>query len=552
MATENLALLKNITVLYAEDEKNLREVTTNILVGFTKKQFIAEDGVQGLELFKENQNEIDLVITDINMPNMNGLDMAKSIKEINPNIPIIVATAFSNTEYLLEAINMGIDKYVLKPVDIKKLLKVMSQSLLYHELKDLYTDNLTHLPNRNKLKKDLNETDEDLMALINIDKFSTINDLFGEENGDNILYEFSQRLRNIFDEERFRLYRVEADKFAVISKDLELEVDEFKVICESFAKDIEDNEIEIDGNGIDINTTIGIAKSKDHDAYKHTQRVISYARNKYKQIMVYDESFNIGANIEENIMWVKKIKSGLKNGDFKAYFQPIVDSKSQKVYKFEALIRYIEEDGTAISPFKFLDIAKKARLYPEIIKVMIVEAFNAIKSEGIRVSLNISYEDIIIKESVEFIIGVLEANREYTHMLEFEVLESEQIDNFEAVSNFINLVKKYDCAVGVDDFGAGYSNFNMLTQLDLDFVKIDGSLIKKIDTDANLKTIVETIISFAEKVGYKTIAEFVASEEIYNVVSDLGTDYCQGYYFDAPLSMEELRAKIQAKLIELE
>ena len=79
-------------------------------------------------------------------------------------------------------------------------------------------------------------------------------------------------------------------------------------------------------------------------------------------------------------------------------------------------------------------------------------------------------------------------------------------------------MKKYNCAVGVDDFGAGYSNFNMLTQLDLDLLRLM-IIDQKIDTDANLKTIVETIIAFAEKVGYKTIAEFVASEEIYNVVN---------------------------------
>ncbi len=72
------------------------------------------------------------------MPIMNGLEMIREIKRINPNIPIIVATAFSNTEYLLEAIDIGVDKYVLKPIDMKKLLQLMSQSLLYHELKDLY------------------------------------------------------------------------------------------------------------------------------------------------------------------------------------------------------------------------------------------------------------------------------------------------------------------------------------------------------------------------------------------------------------------------------
>ena len=148
---------------------------------------------------------------------MNGLEMIREIKKINPNIPIIVATAFSNTEYLLEAIDIGVDKYVLKPIDMKKLLQLMSQSLLYHELKDLYIDNLTHLPNRNKLKKDLENSSEDLMALINIDKFSTINDLFGESNGDKVLVEFSENIKEFFVITSYSIHYTKLYDFETIS-----------------------------------------------------------------------------------------------------------------------------------------------------------------------------------------------------------------------------------------------------------------------------------------------------------------------------------------------
>ena len=105
----NISILKNITILYAEDEKDLREVTHQILKGFTKKQYVAQNGQEGLELFKKYEKEIDLIITDVNMPILNGLDMVKEIKKINLNIPIIVATAFSNKEYLLEAIDKDTD-----------------------------------------------------------------------------------------------------------------------------------------------------------------------------------------------------------------------------------------------------------------------------------------------------------------------------------------------------------------------------------------------------------------------------------------------------------
>lgn len=538
----NVSILKNITILYAEDEAALREITLNILKGFTKKQFVAENGSQGLELFKQYESEIDLIITDVNMPIMNGLEMIREIKKINPNIPIIVATAFSNTEYLLEAIDIGVDKYVLKPIDMKKLLQLMSQSLLYHELKDLYMDNLTHLPNRNRLKKDLEVDVPALMAMINIDKFSTINDLFGESNGDKVLTEFSDALKKYFVHDEYTLYRIEADKFLVVAKNANRNVEEVYNLCKKFEEYIEEDPVCIDEHEIDLNITIGIAQSNDNnDAFKYAQRVIAYARRKFEPVLIYNDDFNIQESFEENIKWIKKIRNGVKNGNFKGYFQPIVGTQTKEVYKYEALIRYIEEDGTVVSPFFFLDIAKKAKLYPNIIKIMIKEAFNLIRNKHKRVAVNISFEDISSETTMRYIYQVIEENKDIANLLEFEILESEEISDFSEVYKFLDKAKEYNCKVGVDDFGAGYSNFNMLVNLDISFVKIDGSLIKEIDSSENQRIIVKTITEFAKKFGFKTVAEFVSSEDIYDIIKEIGVDYSQGYYFDAPLSYDEIK-----------
>ncbi|WP_419768342.1 EAL domain-containing protein [Arcobacter sp.] len=536
----NISILKNITILYAEDEKSLRDITLNILKGFTNKQFVAENGLEGLELFKKHEEEIDLIITDVNMPQMNGLDMIKEIKKINPNISIIVATAFSNTEYLLEAIDIGVDKYILKPIDMKKLLQVMSQSLLYHELKDLYVDKLTRLPNRNKLKKDLDLTAQDLMALINIDKFSTINDLFGEDNGNKLLIQFSMIIKQFFSSDDYRVYRIESDKFAVVAKDYAMDIKEFESLCEKFANHIEENAIFIDENEIDLNVTIGIACADNKLAYKYTERVINYARKRFEQILVYDNSFNIQESFEDNIKWVKEVKKGLKEGLFVAFYQPIVNTQTQEIYKYEALIRYINEQGEVIAPIKFLDIAKKAKLYSYIIEIMLLEAISLIKEQKKRVAVNISFDDITNTKTTKKIYDTLEENKEHVHLLEFEILESEEINNFATVTTFIDKVKSLGCSVGVDDFGAGYSNFNMLTNLNIDFVKIDGSLIKNIDTSKNQQIIVETIADFSKKFGFKTVAEFVSSEEIYEKIKELDIDYCQGYYFGRPESKDKI------------
>ncbi len=536
----NISILKNITILYAEDEKDLREVTHQILKGFTKKQYVATNGQEGLELFKEHENEIDLIITDVNMPILNGLDMVKEIKKININIPIIVATAFSNKEYLLEAIDIGVDKYVLKPIDISKLLQVMSQSLLYHELKDLYIDKLTNLPNRNKLKKELDENHVELMALIDIDEFSTINDLFGEENGDIILTELAKKIKQSFDENFFTTYRIEADKFAIVAKAQDQNLDEFYELCKNFADKIEKESLYIQENEIDINITIGIAKGDGALAFKYSQRVINYARSKLQRIMIYNEAFKIQQSFEENIKWVKQLKTGFRENLFQAYFQPIVDTKTKEVHKYEALIRYITKEGKEISPANFLNVAKRTKLYPNIIKIILQDSFKLIKEKNKRVSVNISFDDIANEETTNFVYEILEQNKDYTDRLEFEILESEEISDFDQVAKFISNIKKFNCIVGVDDFGAGYSNFNLLTLLDIDFVKIDGSLIESINTSKDLEIIVSTIANFSKEFKVKTVAEYVSNEEIYNKIKELNIDYCQGYYFDKPTSYDSI------------
>lgn len=533
--------LKEITVLYCEDEQNLREVTSGILKSFTKKQFIAQDGKEGLEYFKKYQNEIDLVITDVNMPNMSGLEMAKEIKEINSNMPIIVATAFSNSEYLLEAIDLGVDKYVLKPVNIKKLLDTMSKSLLYHELRDLYLDQLTKLPNRNALIKDINLQKKSTLALVDIDKFSVLNDLYGEDNGDEILIKFSEKLKEYFNNGQFKIYRVGADRFVALAMNEEIDNDQIKKMAEEFAADIDDNGITLPDDVIDVNITIGIASADDKHAFEYVQRATQKARSKFIQIIVFDENlFEKQEDYKENIKWIKKLKQGLSSGNFQPYFQPIVDANTKEVYKYEALIRYIEDDGTEIPPFKFLPIAKKAKLYPVIIKVMLNSVLNVIKEKQKKIAVNISFEDIANKDTYDFIINTLIQNPEETKLLDFEILESEEIENFEMVKSFINEVKELGCTVGVDDFGAGYSNFNMLEALNIDFVKIDGSLIKNIDTLPKQALIVETISQFCGKLDISTVAEFVSSDTIYEKVKSLGINYMQGYNFGKPVSKREI------------
>lgn len=538
----NISILKNMSILYVEDEKDLREVTHEILKSFTKNQYIAENGQEGLELFKKYEKNIDLIVTDINMPILNGLEMAKEIKNINPNIPIIITTAFSNKEYLLESIDIGIDKYVLKPIDIAKLLQAMSQSIIYYELKELFVDKLTNLPNRNRLKKDLNQTDDVLMAFFDIDGFLTLNDLFGEEIGDGILVELSYKLKEHFPANEYSVYKLDVDKFVVVAVNSGKSVEEFYKYTKSFINKIENQSFLVNENEIDINLTVGVSHANGALAYKYAQRTITYARTKLRKIMIYNDSFNIHQSFENNIKWLKQLKNGFKENRFQAYFQPIVDTQTKEIYKYEALIRYIDENGNEVGPYNFLDIAKKTKQYPNIIKVILKDALKLIKEKNKKVSINISYADISNKNTTKYIYDFLTAQSiEHTKLLSFEILESEEIVDFEEVSRFISEVKKFECIVGIDDFGAGYSNFHLLSKLKISFIKIDGSLIQNIHNSKDLEIIVKTISNIAKEFNVKTVAEFVANEEIYNKVKELNIDYSQGFYFDKPISYDSIK-----------
>ena len=230
----------------------------------------------------------------------------------------------------------------------------------------------------------------------------------------------------------------------------------------------------------------------------------------------------------------------MKDNLLKAYFQPIVNTKTKETLKYEALIRYVSPEGKVHGPFEFLHIAKKTKLYPNIVKVVLEDSLKLIKNKNKTVSINISYIDLANKQTVKSIYDFLEQNKEYSSRFEFELLESEEIDDYSLVESFIENISKFGCILGIDDFGAGYSNFYILSRLNVKFIKIDGSLIKNIHESKDLEVIVKTICNIASEFNIKTVAEFVANEEIYNKVKELNIDYSQGYYFDQPLSYEEI------------
>jgi len=194
----------------------------------------------------------------------------------------------------------------------------------------------------------------------------------------------------------------------------------------------------------------------------------------------------------------------------------------------------LDKDGFPVSTLTFLEIAQKAKLYPQVTKIVIEKAFKTFENlPSFQFSINLTIDDILSKETSAFIYEKLE-NYSNTKNIIFEITESEEVSDYKVINNFIEKIKQYGVKIAIDDFGSGYANFEHIISIDADFIKIDGSLIKNIGSDKNARIITEAIISFSKKLGRQTITEYVHNEEVYEIVKELGADYSQGFYFGIP------------------
>jgi len=161
-------------------------------------------------------------------------------------------------------------------------------------------------------------------------------------------------------------------------------------------------------------------------------------------------------------------------------------------------------------------------------------SFSALKNTDMDISINLSAIDIELKATRDKIFYLLNEYREYAHRIVVELLEDESVKDFNTIKTFILDVKKLGVTIAIDDFGAGYSNFERLLDYQPDILKIDGCLVRDIETNSYSLSVVETIVAFAKKQDILTVAEFVENEAIFNILKDLGVDYSQGYYFGKP------------------
>jgi len=404
-------------------------------------------------------------------------------------------------------------------------------SAFYEQQKQLlsmaYRDQLTILPNRQQIIMDIKEKSPYACAIFNIDDFKEINDFFGIQAGDEIL----QQVAKWFTEMKLSAYRIGGDEFAVLFYDT-MTPDSLKHRISTLITFLEEKTFLIGDETLNIRTSVGSAIGTER-LMTRADIALHRAKEHKHSFSLYEEDHNVEQIYRKNFAIASEIRTAMVNQRLICHYQPIFDLSQEKIVKYETLVRIIDSEGNMISPADFLPIAKKTKIYPQITREVVYQACTLFQNRSEDFSINLSDSDIRNPSTVDAIFDIMTKTNTASRIV-FEILESEGIENFKEVSTFIAKAKSMGAKIAIDDFGTGYSNFENILRLDVDFIKIDGSIIRGLTNDPMHALIVGSMVDFANKIGAKTIAEFVSDEEIYDAVKELGIDYAQGYYTGKP------------------
>jgi EAL domain-containing protein (putative c-di-GMP-specific phosphodiesterase class I)/GGDEF domain-containing protein len=404
----------------------------------------------------------------------------------------------------------------------------------------LFKNILTTFFNKNHMKT---------IFLIDILYMKDLNAIYDFKNGDFIIKQLKHILKNktkeLIKKElqrdiHIKIKNTHADVFEILLFD-NLSIEEIKNIKNLIYENIVSNNFKLIKNHstINIDVTIGCAKSNDKYIKIYAEKALSSAKLNFLHYMYYDSFLYKNESVNENLL--DTLNHSIDNNIVEPYFQAIMDNTNDKIVKYEALMRIFDKNGQIIMPNIFIHKAKKCRLYNKLMEIMIDKIIIYILEHKIHVSINLDYTDILNPHIKKVLINKVKTNQvgEY---LTLEILESEKVSNYDIVNDFINTIKKFGVKIAIDDFGTGFSNYENILNLNIDYIKIDGSLIKKIDEDIYLN-LIKSIVLFSKQQNIKVVAEFVSDLKTLRYVKNIEIDYSQGYHIGKPMSIQELLEK---------
>ncbi len=399
---------------------------------------------------------------------------------------------------------------------------------------------------QNYIYKFFNKNNMKTLFLIDILYMKDINAIYNFQNGDYIIKQLnkliaSQIITSIKKKINKKVFiehtNTHADVFELIIYD-DFSIDEVLEIKNLIFEEIINHPFKLHNKStsINIDITIGCSKSDDQLIKIYAEKALHKAKLNFVHYMYYDSYLYKNEAISEDLL--ETINYNIENNLVEPYFQAIMDNTTDKIIKYEALMRLFDKQGNALLPQVFIHKSKKCRLYTKLMELLIDKIVLYINKYKKHISINLEYTDILNPNIKRSLLAKIRKTNIGSY-LTIEILESEKITNFNIVNDFISEVKKYDVKIAIDDFGTGFSNYEYILNLNVDYIKIDGSLIKKIDEEIYLN-LIKSIVQFCKQQEILIVAEFVNDMKILRYVKAIGIDFSQGYHIGKPVEIQEI------------
>ena len=371
------------------------------------------------------------------------------------------------------------------------------------------------------------------IALADIDFFKRVNSMYGQENGDKVIISVLKILAS-FLEKNDMLIQYSGEEFLIFIAKKDRTEEDARHLLEDIRIAIERAKFTIDSEQFSLTISMGILLCTELE--KSLQDVIHKADTalyKAKQsgrniICFYDISYT-------KKLYREKLREMIESDKLVCYYQPIRDLETKELHHYEALLR-IEDGNNVIFPDRILPDVEGSHLYSYLTKRVVNYNIKKLREDlKMKISINLSADDLINDSTL----SILAQNSDLSDRLYIEILETKSID-YAKVELSLQKLKFFGYKICIDDFGSGYSNLNHLLNLSIDYLKIDGSIIKELHHDKKAYSLVKTFAVFCEQNNIEVIAEFIDNQEVVDILKSFGVKYGQGWYFSKALPYSEL------------
>ena len=542
-------------ILIVEDEFVSREIL-KMSIEREYDVLLAENGKQALDHIEASGNQLSLILLDLNLPDMHGVDILNMIneKEEIHRIPVIVLTADKEAE--VECLDIGAADFIPKPYpDIKIIQARIRHTIELFEKRVIIGqtefDELTGLYNREFFYLYAERSDahnkENLMdaIVIDINHFHMINERYGRDFSDEVLKRIGNRLRDLTSETGGLACRRDADQFMLYCPHL----DDYEKVLGMLSEGIS-------GEGNAENTVrlrMGVYPEADKSIdierrFDRAKLAADSVKSNYTMpIGEYDNELNEKNLYREQL--IVAFPEALEQEQFKVYYQPKFDIRGEKpvLCSAEALVRWIHPEYGFINPGAFISTFESSGLINRLDNYVWRAAAKQIREWSDRlgavvpvsVSVNVSRVDLFDPDICNTLKGIVEEYGISQEQILLEITESAYSEDSKHIIDTVHRLRSEGFRVEMDDFGTGYSSLNMLTSLPIDALKLDMQFIRTAFTEGGDTGMIAIVIEIAEMLGVPVIAEGVETEEQLNALKEMGCDIAQGYYFSKPVPAEE-------------